>query len=99
MGGFLHSFEISWEHALNPHHTWTGYYSTTSVSCFPLSFMLISLIVPLSLNTFPSLLASGLMAVTQTLKDQIKIKKKKEQNIPVSDGEADGALGTSEDLN
>lgn len=75
--GFLRSVEISREHALNPHHTWTGYYSTTSVSRFPLLFMLISLIAPLSLNTFSSLLASGLMAVTQTLKDQIKIKKKK----------------------
>lgn len=79
--GFLRSVEISREHALNPHHTWTGYYSTTSVSRFPLLFMLISLIAPLSLNTFSSLLASGLMAVTQTLKDQIKIKKKKKSKI------------------
>lgn len=58
------------------------------------------LISPSPLNTFSLLLASGLEAATRAPQDQTKIKKKKnEQNIPISDGGADGALGTSEDVN
>jgi hypothetical protein len=36
----------------------------------------------LLLNTISSLLTSGLKVVTQTLKDQIKIKKKKNKIFP-----------------
>lgn len=42
--------------------------------------------------------AEGCNANTERPNQDLK-KKKKEQNIPISDGGADGALGTSEDLN
>lgn len=79
--GLVSSAGITQEWAFIPRHTWTGYFSKMLVFLFPVchfppSFMSISLISPLSLNAFCSLLASGQKAATQTLKDQVKIPKR-----------------------